>query len=326
MPPGAVRCALLLLAAINGAAGTATEARARERGGEAVDFDDNRTVATASSATVEDSFDAMDTDKDGSLSAKEMKLGYQQTPARRLISAVGEDVLPALGGVTVFMHADKDSDLIVDRSEWQHWCNEAVAHVDRLQHTWKMMDKNRDGVVWLREFKAAHSKDLSEGEEEAEFKAISEGADKFDRKQFHRHYSADDFTAADKDHDGFLSKDEMKGVLGHGSAHDGVVHAELSAEEEALDLEHSFSQYDLNKDGKVSEEEYGEHALEEAKLTAHPRDLAGDEKLEAALSGDDTYEHSQGELTEDRDPIEDEDTDTLTEAETSELLARKEDL
>jgi len=334
MRPGQSWTALLLLPTLlavlistAGCAGDETTPLAKRSIPEEVDFDDNRTAATVSNATVQQSFDMMDTDKDGFLAAEEMKRGYPDTPARRLISAINENIMAPLGGVTVFMHADKDSDLVVDQSEWAHWCDEAVAHVDRLEHTWKTMDKNKDGVVFIGEYKAAQSKDLSEQDEEAEFKAISGGGDKFDHEQFHTHYSTDDFTAADKDHDGFLTKEEMKRVLGHGALQDGAVHAELSQEEEASDMDHSFSQYDLNKDGKVSQEEYNENALEEAKLTAG--NLAGDDKLEAAISGDDTYEHLGGEIEDASEPpIEDDDTnmDSLTEEETKELLGREQDL
>ena len=292
--------------------------------GHELQFDDNRTVATMSNHTMEESFKLMDEDKDGSLTPNEMKAHWLDTPARKLVSAMTDNTIAPMAGVTVFMSADKDADLMVDNSEFAHWCDETIAHLDRLENTWKTLDRNKDGAVTLKEFNKAHSKDLSEGDESSEFRKISGGRDSFSKQQMHTFYSTDDFAAADKNQDGFLSKEEMKAVLGHGTDHEGVVHAELSKEEEALDLDHSFEAYDLNKDGRVSQEEYNEHALEEATLSAH-HDVIGDEKLEAALSGDDTEDFGEKHDGENEAPIEEEE-DSLTEEETKQLLERKEDL
>jgi len=115
----------------------------------------------------------------------------------------------------------------------------------------------------------------------------------------------------------------MKTVIGHDHFNDL-----LTPEEQTADLEHTFAEYDLNKDGEVSEEELNEHALTELEhsVNAGSIDLPGDERLEAATTGEDTEDPYESSAADEPPMLPSGEYDELTEEETEELMGKEEDL
>lgn len=103
----------------------------------------------------------------------------------------------------VVQHADLDSDMLVSEDEWQRWVSETIQHINTIEASWYQIDENRDGVVTLEEYLKAHKTELEDGGDEKTFHEICAGKPHISKKAYTDYYSTDEFTSADKNHDGY---------------------------------------------------------------------------------------------------------------------------
>merc|ERR1711934_302222 len=76
-------------------------------------------------------------------------------------------------------------------------------------------------------------------------------------------FSPDDFSSADRNHDGILTKDEFEHAVWHRSLSPDV--EGTTAEERKEETASSFTDYDVDNSGGITSDEFNGHALRKLK-------------------------------------------------------------
>lgn len=140
----------------------------------------------------------------------------------------------------VLTKADKNSDgkiSVAEMSDFAEFQRQKVSKDETKAHL-EEWDKNKDGKIDEAESLVAwNPEDQDDEDEDEEMKALAAREREFEKKKF---------KAADADKDGFLNPEELTGML-FPDSHEDVLKVEA---------EHHMSSRDINKDGRLSREEF----------------------------------------------------------------------
>ena len=214
-----------------------------------------------SSDSLKKLFSDFDRDGDGLITFGELKMAMLN---------FGKDV-PQTELSAIFEKVDRDKDQRIDFKEFSELVAELETKYGKLrwegstsQNTFESFDKDKDGLVTLEEIRL-HLLDEGKGIAEDELKDLFEKADKngdgkIDVTEFNELLEliqgkateikinpdlAKVFEQFDTDHDGLISKDEVRSTL----------HA-IGKDLSDSDLETCFNEADTNKDGKIDITEF----------------------------------------------------------------------
>jgi len=199
-------------------------------------------------------FKQIDHDDDGGLSLEEFK-AYPETQIFKEIISNG--VVKTMHHQTAFAHADDDFNLSISPSEFVEYAHNTLASAENIEHNWRYADKDKNGVLTRDEYQSALGGDDEDGAEE--FMQIGRGKDVITEDDFIRYHSPDDFGASDLNGDGVLDLKEWRIATFHGpTSH--IDEAGLGS------LDEDFKDYDVDKDGLLSSDEFNSHHHEAARL------------------------------------------------------------
>jgi len=232
-----------------------------------------------SSGSLRKLFSDFDRDGDGLITFGELKMAMLN---------FGKDV-PQTELSAIFEKVDRNKDQRIDFKEFSELVAELETKYGKLrwegsttQNTFESFDKDKDGLVTLEEIRL-HLLDEGKGISEDELKDLFEKADKnndgnIDVTEFNKLVEliqgkateikinpdlAKVFEQFDTDHDGLISKDEVRSTL-------QAIGKDLSDS----DLETCFNEADTNKDGKIDITEFSSliaKLKQVGKLTDMPR-------------------------------------------------------
>lgn len=190
---------------------------------------------------------------------------------------------------TAFAHADDDINLSISPSEFVEYAHNALASAQNIENNWHYADKDKNGILTRAEYHSALGGDDEDGSDE--FMQIGRGKDEITEDDFIRYHTPDDFGASDLNGDQVLDLKEWRIATFHGPAS----HIDDTNSDALGGLDEDFEDYDVDKDGLVTSNEFNTHHHEAAQLPNLILSQINGMKLEDVDLDDDTIlKHMKG--------------------------------